>query len=192
MRYLIFILPLFLALLSISDAITQSSPRKVVLAYCEADSAGMRTNSATWGEISGLITWDAEPGWDSSRIITGFELLQSHVEGDTAIVTIRYSLAGELNGAQLNSAGDAVEIVNFRLVEIEGRWRICAPVIKPHISVSSTVSRLKRALKKHSGKTNVDGHESVTKYFDDMKKTVDRLEDIKKRGRPHERPRADI
>jgi len=152
-----------------------------VIAFCSLDSAGARCHAGQIDTLSKLYDLSGEPGWDQSMVIDGYKLVQSHQSGDSAIVTVRYDIAGWLAGADLYLPGDKPfdfkppvpeeEVVNFKLDRSNGCWRIRGMNLMPHTSVSNTISRINRALSNSEGKDLSTLQASVAVYIRGLKKS---------------------
>ena len=159
----------------------QCQPAEVVMAFCSIDSAGARCHSGRNDTLSKLYDLSGEPGWDQSMVIDGYQLVQSHQSGDSAIVTVKYDIVGWLAGADLYFPGDKPfdfkpplpeqELVNFKLDRSNGCWRIRGMNLMPHTSVSNTISRINRALSNSEGLDISSLDPSVAEYIRGLKES---------------------
>ncbi len=152
------------------------------MAYCRLDSAGTRLGSVDPKPAFDLVAWEEEPGWDQVMIIDGYELVQSHREADTAVVTVMYHQVGWLAGGELRpapgkKAGETehAEIVSFKLVKRDSCWKIASPVIIPHESLDHAIFRIGRWLQKPPVFANERMNDAARAFCEaEMKKDVER------------------
>ncbi len=126
---------------------TAGSPEDIVRRYCSLDASGARLSSAAFKDISPLITWSEEPGWDASTVITGFKISDAAIRGDEARVTVQYHKLGEDSGGFRKEKG--IEEVVFVLVRKEKGWQIREPLIHPHVDKAAMIQYY-RGLQKDS------------------------------------------
>lgn len=127
------------------------TPAEIISRYCSLDSTGARLGSASYEAVSPLVTWDNEGGWDCLDVIAGFRIEPPLMDSDSsASVVVSYDLLGFLGGSTWHGVvADSVrshrETVSFRLLH-DSRlgWRIDHPMIRPHVSLSATVSHIER------------------------------------------------
>lgn len=153
------------------------------MAYCRLDAQGMRLGWMDCNAIDSLVLWDGEPGWDQSMSIDGYDLLQSHRNGDTLIISVRYRQVGWWSGGELlpapgrwNGNIEHAETVSFKLIRRHNCWKIAGPIIKPHVSLDSTISYFGQWLQRTEEKANPDTlNASVAKYIRGMRNACDAL-----------------
>ncbi|HUN86146.1 MAG TPA: hypothetical protein VMU48_17330 [Terracidiphilus sp.] len=126
----------------------KTSPVSVIRKYCELDLEGARLSSENPNadEITALATWRIEPGWDTSVVVSAFEIENTSLGPKESRVTVRYVVLGKMFGAKVAPAQQHKELVTFVLKESSGGWLIERPLIAPHVSVSAAISALKSLL----------------------------------------------
>lgn len=111
-------------------------PAEVVRAFCKLDFEGARLEAANYPKIAKLYSWKGEPGWDTALIVKSFRVKPVANNGNTASVIVEYTQYGELAGEEFHLK-EGANAARFKLKKISGSWRIIAPVIPPHVSVSA-------------------------------------------------------
>ena len=110
------------------------NPSAVVRKYCDADLKGARLSSDghTKYGLDGLVSWDQEPGWDSSKIVSGYRIVSVDQQGDSATVKVEWDVLGA--GSCTVVPGAKKETLNYRLSRAKGQWKIDGPMTPPHAS----------------------------------------------------------
>jgi len=121
-----------------------NSPASVVQKYCKLDLDGARLSSQNSNNdaITALATWPIEPGWDTSVVVSAFEIVSKNIGPRESSVTVRYIVLGKMFGAKVTPSQKQKELVTFVLRKSHGGWLIERPLIAPHVSVSAAISAL--------------------------------------------------
>jgi hypothetical protein len=121
-----------------------NSPASVVQKYCKLDLDGARLSSQNPSNdvITALATWSIEPGWDTSVVVSTFEIVSTSLGSKESSVTVRYIVLGRMFGAKVTPSQKQKELVTFVLTKSPSGWLIERPLIAPHVSVSAAISAL--------------------------------------------------
>jgi hypothetical protein len=103
------------------------------------DQQGARLSSETSKKIDRLTGWEEEPGWDTSTVVIGFQI----VRADRNHVVVKYQVAGDLEDVVFNRRPRTEEI-RFSLTQKRGGLRIVDPLLNPHVSPDALVKHLER------------------------------------------------
>ncbi|HEV2135165.1 MAG TPA: hypothetical protein VGR47_13100 [Terracidiphilus sp.] len=124
------------------------SPTSVVQKYCKLDLDGARLSSQNpyADAITALATWPIEPGWDTSVVVSSFEIVSRKLGPKESTVTVRYIVLGNIFGAKITSSQQHKQLVTFTLTKSSTGWLIERPLIAPHVSVSAAISALNSLL----------------------------------------------
>lgn len=133
-------------LMSRSYAFDGLSPSDVVRNYCELDGNGARLSSVDYYEVRRLMAWDDdrdEPGWDSFKVISGYEILGEKIEGDSATVKVKYNIVagGDFLGLDVNKTSETVDIF---LKKKAGGWRVETYVPLPRIYIDTAIAQYRK------------------------------------------------
>jgi hypothetical protein len=125
---------------------TATSPEVVVGRFCRLDFEGVSLASANplSHEFAELVSGDEEWPSEPIEIVRAFHVGSSKIHKETAAVTVRYDLLGNLSGALESDklvVADGTETVAFPLIREGGRWKVKVFNLPPHVSVG--------ALRKH-------------------------------------------
>ncbi len=76
------------------------SPQATVTKYCDLDFSGARLAGESYAKVEHLTRWShpAEPAWDAATVVSGFNVISSKQSGKHAVITVRYTILGELEG----------------------------------------------------------------------------------------------
>lgn len=150
----------FLALSNpaVSQQASPATPASVVSRYCQSDFNGARTSSQTYREVTHLVRWTSEPGWDTVSVVKKFGIVSKRTISRHATVVVDYEVLGEIAGWDFTSEqrtervqysldlGDKAGTPNGDnpvLAHSTERWRISDPVIQPHISLAFAIHHIK-------------------------------------------------
>ena len=73
-------------------ALSADYPKEVVAEFCKLDFVGNRLSSATYKNISPLVMYPEEPGWDTVLDIRNHNVADEVVEGDFVKVSVLYEI----------------------------------------------------------------------------------------------------
>ncbi len=133
-------------------------PEETVKKYFNADMNGMRLSGKTYQEqISPLITWRNEPGWDVSFITKKAYISKIEQGTNNASVEVRYENSGFRYGDDLILV-DFIEVVIFSLVKDRDsmHWKIEDPIIPPHVAPKTMVFRLEQRIAKERDRKEIE------------------------------------
>jgi hypothetical protein len=133
-KFSIFILPLLF--IPAPSAQTLPTPTEVVQQYCNFDFETGRISSANFSKLPPLVTWEEEPGWDTVTVVSGFKILSSKQTSERAAVRVRWEVLGHWEWDTAASEQKS-EVVEYQLRLLNGLWKIEAPILPPHVSLST-------------------------------------------------------
>jgi len=188
---------LFLALLitvtKIDAAIAadQIEPSQVVERFCKVDFDGVRLSGESSASARDLTDWVDEPGWDSMIVITGYKLSKLHSINKTITVSVKYDVAGVLDGWKWTDAKemDTAEIktesiIEFTLEQRDGLWKVTTPFFRPHVGINAALSITKLAWSSHyEDGSDSDGQREALKETIKILKKLDKSRKVE-----HEHP----
>jgi hypothetical protein len=124
-----------------------TAAKSLVETYCKADLNGANLSTDNFlksGLSSFLVSGEFEsPGWDTVSLIIKYTITYSKVNGKEAIITVSYDTLGEIPGAEEVTIDKRIENYNFKLVKIDGKWRLKTPYdLKPHISIDTAIRHI--------------------------------------------------
>ena len=61
-----------------------ATPIEVVRLYCDFDLKTGRISTANFTKLPPLVTWEAEPGWDTVTVVSSFKILSGKQSQDRA------------------------------------------------------------------------------------------------------------
>jgi hypothetical protein len=153
----------------------------VVRKFCQHDFDGGRLSGDGFSQIRDIIAYEAEPGWDSAVVVSGFTIKQSKQKKGAYIVSVKYRVVGFLDGwawtpvLKMKSNSIAKEAgKDFQIILDQGRLKIDGPVFRPHISIDTALRICLEALPSYEKGLNKDGQEQ------DLKKTITALKSLAK------------
>lgn len=111
-----------------------ATPIEVVRQYCEFDLEAGRISTANFPKLPSLVAWEAEPGWDTVTIVSGFKILSSKQSHDRAVVTVKWAVLGHSEAENITKDQKS-EVVDYQSKLVKGLWKIESPVIPPHVSL---------------------------------------------------------
>lgn len=117
-----------------------NDPRGVLAAFIRADAWGLQTSSAAWHWVGEMTVWQDGPGWDTTTLVDSAEIASPRIGRDEARFTVRYHSLGTVHtdgyGQPVLDTGSAgLEQKVFKLVRVQGRWKVAEPQDQPHLSV---------------------------------------------------------
>ncbi|WP_025819717.1 hypothetical protein [Shewanella marina] len=71
-------------------------------------------------------------------VIDSFNIVDTKVVGDTAQVTVDYSVVGQMTGMQYQTSEVEHQFITFNLTHTERGWEIIDPQLPPHVSLTKT------------------------------------------------------
>jgi hypothetical protein len=113
-----------------------ATPKEVVRLYCDFDLKTGRISTANFAKLPPLVTWEEEPGWDTVTIVSSFKILSAKQSQDSAIVTVKWDVLGHAEAENVTK-GQKSEVIEYQLKRAKGLWKIDAPVIPPHVALST-------------------------------------------------------
>lgn len=123
------------------------SPQQVVSRYCELEFIGARFDAEQQPKFDNLVSWPAAPAVATRHlVIDRFAVVPLSNDAGYAEVAVDYWVIGILSDNQLQrfSESKSKRIV-FRLHEDSSGWRIHAPRLDPHVSLSAVTQYLAQA-----------------------------------------------
>jgi len=114
----------------------------VVLEYCRLDYDGARLSASKGERLFSLVTWEAEPGWDTAVIVSSFNAHEAQVIGPSAKVIVDYQVVGRFEGRPPTALEASSEHVEFRLVKRRNTWLIDHGKIPPHVSLPAFIAHV--------------------------------------------------
>lgn len=128
---------------NISSQLSPISPKEIVAEFCRLDGTGLRLSGDTRKDIEPLLAWGEEYGYDEIVVIKDFKVNKAIVTNSAATVSVEYFLLGTTDSFKFLKASKRENVVNFKLVEQNGLWRIEGPVIAPHVHWESAINHLR-------------------------------------------------
>ncbi len=110
------------------------TPTEVVRLYCDFDLKTGRISTANFAKLPPLVTWEAEPGWDTVTVVSSFKVLAAKQSQDRAMVTVKWGVLGHAEGENVTKDQKS-EVIDYQLIRVKGLWKIEAPVTPPHVSL---------------------------------------------------------
>ena len=150
---------IFFGLLSSASVQSQAAqqagfagPREVVREYLRRDFNGEFTSPKGWKDIQRLAVWEDMPGWNETVVVRSHRVLSARAGKDHAVIKVHFDSLGSLfdsaEGYVLRPTANSRSIVHFELALTHGVWKIVAPRLPPHVSLSF-------ALKKYTATASV-------------------------------------
>jgi hypothetical protein len=135
--------------LFLSDEVIRAEmgPQEVVKKYYSADLGGARLSGDTYkANISPLITWKEEPGWDIVFVTKRVYISKTQkTAGGKTSIEVRYDNIGILGGGFGKDANffeiEFTEVITFILVQHGTKWLIKEPVFYPHVSPKTLIKQ---------------------------------------------------
>jgi hypothetical protein len=113
--------------------------------YVQADFQGDRLEKANWPRFKQQVVWPVEPNWETAYVIRSFRVQTGPVTGQQATVEVTYDTLGELNlFTFVYETSPTRQTVPYLLVPGDDRWKIGAPMLKPHVGPESAIAFLER------------------------------------------------
>lgn len=118
-----------------AHAALAQGPQALVQTFCREDAFGARTSPASLARIAALVAWPLEPAWDRVLLISAYEVgAPTFHDDDTAEVTVRYAVVGEIDAKEHREGAYEVQ-QRFHLKERLRGWVIAGPPPPPHVFV---------------------------------------------------------
>src|SRR5258708_22299311 len=111
-----------------------TTPIEVVRLYCDFDLKTGRISTTNFAKLPPLVTWEAEPGWDTVTVVSSFKILSAKQSQDRAVVTVKWDVLGHAEGENVTKDKKS-EVIDYQLRLVKGSGKIEAPVIPPHVSL---------------------------------------------------------
>ena len=153
----------------------------VVRTFCQHDYDGGRLSSDGFSKIRDIIAYEAEPGWDSAVVVSGFTIKHQEQKKGSYLVSVKYRVVGFLDGwtwtpiQKMKSDSITEEAVkDFQIILDQGRLKIGGPVFRPHISMDTALRICLEALPNYEKGLNKDGQEQ------DLRETITALKSLPK------------
>jgi hypothetical protein len=164
--------------IDVAFAVDQIEPNQVVERFCKVDFDGARLSSETSASARELTDWVDEPGWDSMVVITGYKLSKPQSTSKTSTISVKYDVAGVLDGWKWTDAKDmdtadikTESIIEFTLEQRDGLWKVTTPFFRPHVGVNTALNITKLAWSEYENGSDSDGQrESLRETINILKK----------------------
>ncbi len=122
-----------------------AGPREVLREYLRRDYNGDFTSSKGWKDIQRLAVWERAPDWDETVVVRSQRVLSARAGKDRAVIKVQYDSLGSLldsaEGYVLRRTANSRSIVHFELALTHGVWKIVAPQLPPHVSLSFALKK---------------------------------------------------
>ncbi len=144
-KYKVLFIIIFLVVSPCKIAIgTNNNPEDIVKKHYQADLDGARLSSSGFkSQISPLVTWEDEPGWDEVFITKKADISKiERLSNNKVFIEVRYEILGNLGGNDNLCILDLTEVIEFILIKEKGRWKINEPIFPPHASPMAVIANL--------------------------------------------------
>jgi hypothetical protein len=115
-------------------AYSEKQAHDVARVFCKLDFEGVRLSSRTWNKILPYVAWEEEPGWDIALAIKRYAIGKVVVEGQRAVVTVRYDIERSCPHSFELTQLREFETAELELVRKNGSWVINSKVLYPRVS----------------------------------------------------------
>ena len=125
-----------------------ASAKAVVEEYCELDYNGARIGGHPElnRRYSSLVSWEAEPGWDTVFIISSYHVGEPIKRGIFALVEVQYNVVGRSDQEEVTKGSAFQEKVEYRLARDGNIWKIDLGLVPPHVSLTEVILHLEKLL----------------------------------------------
>ena len=145
-----------LALPGVSSQAAQAAgfagPRAVVKEYLRRDFNGEFTSPKGGNNLQRLTGWDQMPNGTETVVVRSHRIESERLGKDRTVIKVYYDSLGSVfdseEGYVLRRTLNSRPIVHFELALTNGVWKIVAPHMPPHVSLSF-------ALKQYTAKDSV-------------------------------------
>lgn len=130
------------------DADYPTTPQDVVASYLKED---FTRGGKYWERISKYTTWQDGPGWDTTILISGYNIKNIYSNTIDAQVRVEYQDTVEYSYDELGpflGKTSKKETVTFTLKHTEGCWKIETPQLPPHLNMRYVIDDLKASISK--------------------------------------------
>lgn len=129
-----------------------AGPRAVVKEYLRRDSKGEFTNPKGRNNLQRLTVWEQMPPGTETVVVRSHRIVSERLGKDRTVIKVHYDSLGSIfdseEGYVLRRTANSRPIVHFELALTQGVWKIVAPHMPPHVSLSF-------ALMQYTGKDSV-------------------------------------
>jgi len=139
-----FIFCAWLALDSVASQAAQpgefAGPRAVVKEYLRRDSNGEFTSPKGRNNLQRLTIWDQVPGGTETVVVRSHRIVGERLGKDRTVIKVHYDSLGSVfdseEGYVLRRTANSRADVHFELALTQGVWKIVAPHMPSHVSLS--------------------------------------------------------
>jgi hypothetical protein len=138
--------------------------RNTVEEYCRLDYEGARISSRNKELLRRyfeLTTWQVEPGWDESAIVSSYSVGPPRGAGDKADIDVAYSVVGLFLGGEYVTVASVQETNKYSLAWNGTSWQITGGRIPPHVSVPTFKHHLQNLIATQSDKAYTTKLQSI-------------------------------
>lgn len=147
-----------------------AKPEEVVEAFVNADFKGCGLGYdvvCKWTEIQKYTLWEDAPGWDMFTVVKEFKIIPISQNSTTAIVKVEYKVIGNVDGSRLIKAKNN-EIVKYKLIKVDGLWKIDSPQLPPHVGIKKAIEHLKIVSEQYEN--NLQQKQKIKQIIKELKK----------------------
>jgi len=139
----------WLAVLSVPSPAAQpaafAGPRAVVREYLRRDFNGEFTSPQGRNSFQRLTVWNAPPNGIETVVVRSHRIVSERQGKERAVIRVHYDSLGSLldsdEGYVLRRTANSRAIVHFELALTNGVWKIVAPQLPPHVSLSFALTQ---------------------------------------------------
>ena len=117
-----------------------AGPRAVVTEYLRRDSKGEFTNPKGRNNLQRLTVWEQMPPGTETVVVRSHRIVSERLGKDRTVIKVHYDSLGSIFDSQegyvLRRTANSRPIVHFELALTQGVWKIVAPHMPPHVSLS--------------------------------------------------------
>lgn len=123
---------------------TPDSPDLAARQFAQLDLEGARLSPDTYGKIDPFVEWEGRPHWETVYLVSGFDIADTQVTGDTAEVRVAYRMLNRVNMAafgptdpndpQLLDDLQRNSGIVLKMNHTRDGWKIAEPMFQPRVS----------------------------------------------------------
>lgn len=143
---------IFCILLAVPDVSSPASqpagfagPRAVLREYLRRDFHGEFTGSKGKNSLERLTVWGPLPAATETVVVRSHRIMSERLGRDRAVIKVRYDTLGSLvdseEGYVLRRTANSRAFAHFELALVDGAWKIVAPQLPPHVSLSFALTQ---------------------------------------------------
>jgi len=117
-----------------------AGPRAVVREYLRRDFNGEFTSAKGRNNFQRLTVWEQVPNGTETVVVRSHRIVGERLGKDRTVIKVHYDSLGSVfdseEGYVLRRTANSRPIVHFELALTQGVWKIVAPHMPPHVSLS--------------------------------------------------------